>query len=60
MKETNGQNKQMLLLFLTKILVWGKIDHSGPNLGVKKANPFNFKLASEIFEQFCTEKENKS
>ena len=59
-KETNRQNKQMLLLFLTKVLVWGKIDHSGPNLGIKMADAFFFKLSPEIFVLFCTVKEKKS
>ena len=59
MKEANRQNKQMLLLFL-KISSLGEIGHSESNLAAKMADPYNFKFAPEIFEQFFTVKEGKS
>ena len=59
MREANRQNKQMLLLFL-KISSLEEIGHSESNLDAKMADPYNFKSAPEIFEQFCTVKEDKS
>ena len=59
MKEASRQNKQMMLLFLKKSLVWGwEIGHSKPNLDAK-TDPYNFKLAPKIFEKFCTVKKDK-
>ena len=40
----------MLLLALKKKSSLGEIGHSGPNLAPTTADPYNFKLASEIFE----------
>ena len=59
MKETNGQNKHMLLLFLKQKFSLVEKGHSGHNLAPKTADPYNFKLALDIFEQFCTVREGK-